>query len=188
MGKIVAAAVCAASVLSVAGGAAASVLVIGNSLAGSCSRAAVGGARDVRTIDVCTRALQQEALDTRPLASTYVNRGVVRMRRGDVANARADFERAVEVDPRLGEAFVNRGSVHIVEGRLQEGLQDTNTGLSLGVKEPEHAYYNRAVVRELLADEKGAYLDYRKAASLDPDWSLPRTQLARFTVVRNPDR
>ena len=34
-----------------------------------------------------------------------------------------------------------------------------------------------------MGDLKGAYLDYRKAAELDPGFDLPRQQLTRFTVV-----
>ena len=185
MGKIVAAAVAAASVLLVSGSASASVVVIGKSMAGSCSSAAIAGAQDRKALDTCSRALAEEALAGRNLAGTYVNRGVIHMRRGDVRSAMADFQDAVAADPKLGEAFVNRGSVHIVEGRFQEGLNDTEHGMSLGLAEPERAYFNRAMAREWLDDEKGAYLDYRKAAELNPKWNLPREQLARFTVVNN---
>jgi tetratricopeptide (TPR) repeat protein len=188
MGKIIAAAVAAASVLAVAAPGSASVIVLGKSMATGCSKAALAGAQDRKALDTCNRALAEEALHGRNLAGTLVNRGVIYMRRGDLRSAMADFQDAVEQDPQLGEAWVNRGSVHIVEGRFQEGLNDTEHGLKLGLAEPERGYFNRGMAREWLEDEKGAYLDYRKAAELAPKWKLPREQLARFTVVTNPAR
>ena len=184
MARFVAAGVAAVSVLMLAGNAWSGVIVAGRSLAGVCSRAAIGGARDIKTLDLCTRALEEEALVGRNLAATRVNRGVIQVRRGALTHAVRDFEAAIEADPTLGEGYVNRGSMRIVEGRLEEGLQDTERGLALGLERPERAYFNRAVARELLYDDKGAYFDYRKAAELAPRWELPRQQLARFTVIR----
>ena len=186
MAKIVAAAVAAASVVLVAGQASAGVLVLGNSLAASCSKAAIAGAVDTRALQTCDRALSEEGLAGRTLSGTLVNRGVIAMRRGDLRSALSDFETAAQQDPQLGEAFVNRGSVHIVEGRFREGVEDTDRGLTLGLAQPERAYFNRGMAREWLEDERGAYLDYRKAAELNPKWRLPQEQLARFTVVSNP--
>ena len=181
--KVCVAAASAASVLLTAGTSSAAVVVVGRSLAASCSKLAIAGRTDRHSVETCTRALDQEALNGRVLAGTHVNRGVMLMRRGDVARANADFQAAVEADPKLGEAFVNRGSVHIYEGRFQQGLNDTEHGLALGLSEPERAYFNRAMAREWMEDDTGAYLDYRKAAELNPKWELPRQQLARFTVV-----
>ena len=185
MGKLVLAAVAAASVFVTAGAASASVVVVGRSMASGCSTAAIAGAQDRKALDTCTRALDEEALGGRNLAGTLVNRGVIYMRRGDTRAAMADFQNAVAADPQLGEAYVNRGSVHIMEGRFREGLNDTQVGMNLGLAMPERAYFNRGMAREWLEDEKGAYLDYRKAAELAPKWELPREQLARFTVVSN---
>ena len=188
MGKMVIAAVAAASVFVISSAASASVVVVGKSMASGCSTAAIAGAQDRKALETCTRALDEEALGGRNLAGTLVNRGVIHMRRGDIRSAMADFQDAVVADPQLGEAYVNRGSVHIVEGRFREGLDDTQIGMNLGLAMPERAYFNRAMAREWLEDEKGAYLDYRKAAELNPKWNLPREQLARFTVVSNPRR
>ena len=185
MRMIIAAAVAAASVGLVAGQASASIVVLGNTLSGSCSKVAVAGREDRAALDLCSRALAEEAVNGRNLAATLVNRGVIYMRRGDARAALADFEKAVERDPLLGEAYVNRGAVHVSEGRFAQGLADTERGMALGLTAPERAYFNRGMAREWLEDEKGAYLDYRKAAELAPGWELPREQLARFTVISN---
>jgi len=51
------------------------------------------------------------------------------------------------------------------------------------VREPEKAYYNRALAEEGLDDEKSAYVDYQQALVLNPDWDPPRQELLRFTVT-----
>ena len=187
MGKIGVAAAVAASILVVAAPAVASagVLVVGKSLAGSCSTSAIAGASHRRALDTCNRALAEQALNERDRAATHINRGVILVRRGEFDAAMGDFEIAVATKPDLGEAWVNRGSIHLREGRLEEGVADTDRGLALGLRQPERAYFNRALAKEWLADTKGAYLDYRRAAELNPNWTEPREQLARFTVVSN---
>jgi tetratricopeptide (TPR) repeat protein len=102
----------------------------------------------------------------------------------DYAAARADLDRAVELEPTLGEAFVNRGVVMMADRDYAQALAEIERGLALGVDEPAKAYYNRALVHESLDDAKAAWLDYRKAQELAPEWEAPRRQLARFTVSK----
>jgi Flp pilus assembly protein TadD len=166
------------------GPAEAGVLVVGASLATICSRAAVAGDSRPSQVETCTRALTDEALTPRDRAATHVNRGILLMRRRSFGEARQDFEHAIAQQPELGEAFANRGSVLLVDGRFQDALKDFDRALALGVTQPERTYFNRAVAREWLDDFKGAYLDYRQAAKLNPAWPTPREQMVRFTVVR----
>ncbi|MFI4973886.1 MAG: tetratricopeptide repeat protein [Caulobacterales bacterium] len=182
--KIVMFALASAAGLLLAGGASASVTVIGDSLAEDCSAAAFHGRFDDESISICTQAIQTSELDRRDLAGTYINRGVMRIRRHDMEAARTDFDIAIKLDANLGEGWVNRGAVNVGEKHYQEGLADINHGLDLGVEEPAKAYYNRALAYEGLDDEKSAYLDYQQAVSLEPKWDLPRKELLRFTVTR----
>jgi Tfp pilus assembly protein PilF len=168
-----------------AGGAAqASVNVIGGGLAEDCSRAAHSGKAEASMEDTCTQALDKEMLSSRDRAGTFVNRGVLRMRRLNWAGATQDFNDAVRVRPDMGEAYVNRGAVLIGEHHYAESLSDLNKGLMLGVEEPAKVYFNRALAYEGMDDEKSAYFDYQKALELSPDWAAPKTELARFHVER----
>ncbi len=164
--------------------AAASVMVVGNDIAVDCSKAAFAGRYDRKSIEICTRALLEDRLDRRDRAGTLVNRGVMLTRARDYAAARADLDRAVELEPTLGEAFVNRGVVMMADRDYAQALAEIERGLALGVDEPAKAYYNRALVHESLDDAKAAWLDYRKAQELAPEWEAPRRQLARFTVSK----
>ena len=167
-----------------AGSASASVLVLGEGLAPACSKAAFRGKADKASVETCTRALD-EALATRDRAGTLVNRGVMLMRGKAYGPAARDFEDAIRLSPDLGEAFVNRGVLRMADRDYAGALTEIDRGIQLGVDEPAKAYYNRALAQEGLGDAKAAWLDYRKAQSLDPDWDAPAKQLVRFKV-ENP--
>lgn len=160
------------------------VQAIGASQAARCFSFAKQGLATRAAVEVCGAALKEELLRPQQRAGTLVNRGVLHMNRRDYAAAGADFEAALQIQPRLGEAYFNRGALRVAEGRLAEGVADIDESLRLGFGEPEKAYYNRGVARERLADTRGAYSDFQEAARLKPDWEAPRTELARFTVRR----
>ena len=134
--------------------------------------------------DICTLALDTELLSLRDRAGTYVNRGVLKLRRREFSSAQFDFNRAVETKPDLGEAYVNRGAAAVGARRFADGLSDLNKALELGVEEPEKAYFNRALAYEGLDNLKAAYFDYQKAVELKPDWEQPKKELVRFSVER----
>jgi Tfp pilus assembly protein PilF len=173
-----------AGLLAVGAAHAQAVTVLGGGMAKQCSDAALSGESDLRFEEACNTALAVEALDLRDRAGTYVNRGVLKLRRKEFGSAMFDFNRAVELKPDIGEAYVNRGAALVGSRRYAEGLADLNKALEMGVQEPEKAYYNRALAFEGLDNMKAAYFDYQKAIELKPDWEMPRQELARFTVER----
>lgn len=173
----------AAALLAV-GAAQASTLVIGSGAAQECSDAAEKGRNDNRAVLACTTALEVETLNFRDRARTYVNRGVLQMRQRQFSAARADFDQASSIDPALGEAYVNRGATFVGEERYREGVDQIDKGLAMGVKDPEKAFFNRGLANEGLGDLSAAYKDYSRASALKPEWTAPKTELARFTVKR----
>jgi len=174
----------AGAVLAGAGSARASVTVIGGGMAEACSKATFHGASSYRDELTCTNALDTELLSPRDRAGTYVNRGIMKFRRMEWDGALKDFNTALRYKPDLGEIYVNRGAVFIAQHRYADGLNDINKSISLGVEEPEKAYYNRALAYEGLDDVRSAYFDYQKALELAPTWDAPRQQLTRFHVTR----
>lgn len=160
----------------------AATTVLGNGLAHICSETAKAGSDDPRAIDVCTMAIESESMDRRDLAGTYVNRGVLKMRRKAYRDARSDFNIAVKLQPTMGEAFVNRGGAFVGEQRYDQALADIDHGLELGPEEPEKAYYNRGLAHEGLNQIVKAYFDYKRAVELKPGWEPPQHELLRFTV------
>ena len=80
--------------------------------------------------------------------------------------------------------WINRGAMFLSQRRYKEALVDIDKAISLGLKEPAKAYYNRAIAYEGLDDVTSAYQDYQQALVLKPGWDLPQHELLRFTVTR----
>ena len=160
------------------------VTVLSGGYAQDCSLAALDGKSDYASMQLCATALTSEALSRHDRGATFINRGVMKMRERDFAGAMIDLDAGVRLAPEAGEGWTNRGGALIGVKRYSEGLGDINRGLALGVREPEKAYFNRALADEGLDDEKAAYVDYQKALALKPGWVLPQQELLRFTVSR----
>ncbi len=181
-GVVVLAGLCA--VVLAGGPAGAAMTILGGGMAQECSKAALAGKSDADAVSDCTIALESEALGPDDRAGTLINRGVMRLRLGDFEAAHADFNASIALAPNIGEGWVNRGAMFVGERNYRAGLDDINHGLQLGAKEPEKAYFNRALAYEGLDDEKSAYLDYQQALTLKPGWALPLHELLRFNVTR----
>lgn len=161
----------------------AAITVIGNSYARSCYEAAEQERHGPNSLRECDMALNESALSSRDRAATHVNRGILLMYEKDLTGAIADFNKALEIDAALPEAFVNRGIAHLhLGGRDEQAVADLTRGIELDASRPEIAYYTRAVANEIMGEVRAAYEDYRMAARLKPEWDEPRKQLQRFEV------
>lgn len=164
--------------------AAAQITVLGGGQARECFervRDDVGGAR--RTAEICTRALEEEALSLADRAATLTNRGITHMREGALSLAEADFDRAVTLGGMSGDLALNFGALRLYQDRPADALSLLEQAVSTGTSTPHAALYNRAVAHEALGNLPAAYADYRAAQALQPDWTLPAEQLARFTIT-----
>jgi tetratricopeptide (TPR) repeat protein len=170
-----------------ASGASAAVSVVGNGAAHSCFEFAEFGGNITDGILTCDFALEQTTLTVKDRAATYVNRGILRGRKDEAEGALSDYNRGISLNPALGEAYVDRGAVMIVLKRYDDALADLDKGITLGANRPQIAYYDRAIVDEALGNIRAAYEDYKKAAEIQPDFTLATEQLARFRVVRKSD-
>jgi tetratricopeptide (TPR) repeat protein len=162
----------------------AATMVLGGGQAEICHDEALSGRAAARGLLVCTSALESDPLTRRDRAATYVNRGVIHLQRRDGKSALADLNVAHRLAPDIGDVLVNRGAALVLLGRYAEADADLTLGIELGSTQPQDAHFNRAVAREARGDLKGAYVDYTEAARLAPDWSAPKTELARFAVSR----
>ena len=170
-----------------AGGAAASqqtgITVLGGGLGQACSEAVIWGEAGTSVDRICTQALATEMMSPKDRAGTFVNRGVVRLRDRRYEDAKQDFSVALRLRPDLPEAYVNRGAAQIGARRYAEAVADLDKGLSMGVIEPQKAYYNRALAYEMWGNSKAAYDDYKKAHEIAPLWELATDQFFRFSFL-----
>jgi tetratricopeptide (TPR) repeat protein len=176
----------ASAVAALAVPASAAVTVIGATSARMCYEAAEARSLPSQTsIYRCDEALEREALSEYETVATYVNRGILKLRRGQIDDAIADFDTAIARNPNEPEAYLNKGMATL---RLTNGWEQAvplfNTAIEKETRRPAIAYYGRAVAHELGGEIKEAYRDYRQASLIEPHWRDPQTELARFTVRR----
>ena len=181
-----AAALCAGSLL-LASQANAVIIVIGGGVATQCYATAEFG-DPATAYDLCSKALADPYLSVRDKAATFVNRSVVRLRARDYRGAVADTEQSISRFSNFGEAYVNRGAALLNLDQPQDAMTNFDKAISLGLDKVHLAYYNRGLAKEFLKDARGAYLDYKKALELQPDFTLAADQLKRFTVNGQPVR
>jgi tetratricopeptide (TPR) repeat protein len=159
---------------------------VNSTLMRSCSRAAMdaeqGKVRPEAIAD-CTRSLETEPLSTFGEAQTLVNRGVIRLRAGRSADALADFNAALRKQPQLASAYLNRAAAHLDAEHFDQALADADHAVQLDPKNAR-AMFLRGAAYELKGNAKLAYRDYKSAAQLAPDWDAPKTEMARFKVVK----
>ena len=172
-----------AAALGLALPAVAAVTVIGNSSARLCYEAAESRISTSREgLGHCDEALAEEGLSGYDEVATYVNRGILRMRMGDLDGAVSDFDEAIEQDPDQAEAYLNKGMAFIKLDDEAGAVPLFTTAIEKKTRKPAIAYFGRAVAHELSGEIKQAYLDYKQASLIDPKWRVPREELSRFTV------
>ena len=161
-----------------------SVMVLGNTDARMCFLAAdspmLPMARDVRR---CDDALTRDNLSAYEIVATHVNRGILRLRRGQVDEAISDFDRAIALDPNQPEAYLNKGAALLRRENASEAMNLFTIALERNTTRPALAHYGRAIANETLGNINAAYRDYTAASRIDPEWRQPRLELTRFRVV-----
>ncbi len=109
-----------------------------------------------------------EAIRLAPDPATLTNRGALHARCGDLAKAHADFERALQLDPRHSGALLNRGNARQLQGDL--GGAEADFLAAIGA-EPDmaEARLGLAMVRQGRGDLAGAVAALREFLALSPD-------------------
>jgi tetratricopeptide (TPR) repeat protein len=172
----------AIATVTMASSAGASVITVGGGYAHGCFEAADG--QDVRpqALDVCDRALTEQALTPSDQAATLVNRGILHLRRISLERADADFDAALAIDPALADAWLNKAILNVRYGRSAAALPLVNKALQLNTRQPALAYFVRAVAYEDSGNIAAAYQDLQRARRLAPNWGEPIVELKRFKV------
>jgi tetratricopeptide (TPR) repeat protein len=169
----------------VAGPAEASVLVLGSDAGKECYEAARNQISSMDALARCDLALDQAALTSEEKVATFVNRGVVKLYRGNYQDAIQDFDRAIALDPSEPESYLNKASALLrSEASPAEAKALFSQALERDTRRPELAFFGRAIANELTGDIKSAYQDYKRAQEAAPRWQQPRRELSRFQVKR----
>lgn len=185
MNKAVKLAILAGTMVAVTAPASAAITVLGTSRAASCYQAAENHVPTRRNIDTCLSALEEDPLSGRERVATHVNLGILYFFNQDYDTALARFDHALTLDPQEPEAVLNKAITFL--RRDENGSQALplfSQAIDMGTREPALAYFGRGLAHEMEGDLTAAYYDIRRAAELDPDWSVPEQNLTRFIVER----
>lgn len=78
----------------------------------------------ISSIDICKRAVANIALRKSDRMKTYVNLGILYLRREDYARALSNFKIAIDGAPELAEAYYNRAIAYDAMGNLAAAYAD----------------------------------------------------------------
>lgn len=149
------------------------------------NRIEITGSRlGLKPIEICTIAIEIKDGTSGDLAASYNNRGVLYFTKGMTSQALQDFDNAIQLQPKLAQAHVNRGYTLVVLELWAESIAAFNTGIELGTVEADKAFFNRGLAHEETGNLRQAYYDYQQAVELNPTWNEPKVELARFTISR----
>jgi len=99
-----------------------------------------------------------------------VNRGINKGKAGDLDGALADFNRAVELDPKDSVAYYNRAYAKRLKKDPTGAIADYTKAIELDPKYAD-AYYNRGNTKADANDLSGAIADYNRAIEINPKYS-----------------
>ncbi len=100
-----------------------------------------------------------------PKAIGWNNQAVAKLSKADYKGSLAAFNRAIQIDPKLAEAYLGRGMVYSSLRNRPEALKNFNQAIKLDASFAE-AYFNRADEYATMGKRKEAIADFDKAAQL----------------------
>jgi tetratricopeptide (TPR) repeat protein len=99
-----------------------------------------------------------------------VNRGIEKAKNGDLDGAIADFDRAMQLNPKDDAPYYNRAQARRLKKDTAGAIADYTRAIELGSTNPA-AYNNRGNARAENNDREGAISDYTRAIELKPDYA-----------------
>ena len=114
-----------------------------------------------------TATVAEEPSRAHESAVAYNQSGIAKFQRGDFAGAIADYDRAIELDPKFVDAYNYRASVKEIIGDLTGALADCNRAIEIN---PSYflAYSHRACIHYQLRDFGSAARDFRHTSEINP--------------------
>src|SRR5437870_10728144 len=145
------------------------------------ARAVAVGARLVRdpdgSVSYTWEADEKQAVKSAPAPAAsgtsdgdLVNRGIEKAKNGDLDGALADFNRAIELNPKDDAPYYNRAQARRLKNDTAGASADYTRAIELGSTNPA-AYNNRGNARAENNDRDDAIADYTRAIELKPDYA-----------------
>jgi protein O-mannosyl-transferase len=100
----------------------------------------------------------------------FWDRGNLRVSLGDFKGALNDFNKAIEINPKISKLYNVRGNVKASLGEMLGAVQDFNKAIEINPNFTE-AINTRGSAKYFLGDKEGAVEDYSKAIVLNPKFT-----------------
>lgn len=123
-----------------------------------------------------TQSQAQTNLNSIDAASHY-QQGLKSASVGEMQDAIGRFDRAIAIDPRYFQAYIERGNVKDAIGDYPGAIADYTIAISIDTKAAP-AYYNRGTVLSQSGKHTEAIVDYRKAIAINPQYAQAHLNLA----------
>jgi tetratricopeptide (TPR) repeat protein len=122
-------------------------------------------------VSACDRAIASGIFGGAELSELYRLRGWERRQKNDLEGGMADYDKAVQVDPKNLYALYHRGAAYFSENKLDAAIQDFDVAIGL---KPDYAnaIWRRGKVYQAKGDMEKAKQDYEKALALNPEDSV----------------
>jgi len=128
--------------------------------------ASISGNPDL-AIKHCTMAIESGRFSGENLAKLHYNRGVEWAAKSNHDRAIADYDIAIRLNPRNGDAYYNRGGAWGNKGDHDHAIADYDVAIKLNPKDPA-AYSSRGFERAAKGEYSHAIADYGTAIRLNP--------------------
>jgi len=122
-----------------------------------------------RTGHIFTCPTKQQQFESKD-AAFYNNRGISYGKKGQFDLAILDYDRALDINPRLTEAYYNRGNAYGKRGQYDQAISDFTKALDINPKLAD-AYYNRGIAYFEKRQYDQAISDYNKALQINPKYA-----------------
>jgi import receptor subunit TOM70 len=109
-------------------------------------------------------------------ALAYNMRGTIRTLLGNHAEATQDFDKSIELDPKMTQSYIKRASISLELGEPDKAEAEFEKALEQDNNDPD-VYYHRAQAHFIKGDLSDAQKDYQKSIDLDKDFIFSHIQL-----------
>ncbi len=101
-------------------------------------------------------------------AEAYYQDGLRQFEAGDYKSAIANFDKAIQIDPKREKAYNNRGKAYYKMGQYESAIQDYDQTVQLNPQNAQ-AFNDRGLAYSSSGNQQKAIDDYTKAINLKPD-------------------
>jgi tetratricopeptide (TPR) repeat protein len=116
----------------------------------------------------CTASIQSGRWSGKALAWVYVSRGHAFHDKKDYDRAIADYDQAIQLDPKDANAYVSRGLAYHGKKDYDRAIADYNQAIQLDPKDAD-AYFSRGLAKRRKGDNSGGDADIAVAKTIDPN-------------------